>query len=175
MKLLSKITLLFYLLTLIKFVVLKDMDMILIGKMRLYFGGAESGTANWIPLHTILAYLKGEKGLLISRLNLMGNLLLLSPIGFLLPICFPKIRSGQIWFISFVFCGLIEIIQISLSIGIFDVDDIILNGLGGVLGFMMHKYMVKKYVNAGLILLFCLLILGMVYYLLFSVPFENPV
>ncbi|MFM7019608.1 MAG: VanZ family protein, partial [Aquirufa sp.] len=111
----------------------------------------------------------------ISRLNLMGNLLLLSPIGFLLPICFPKIRSGQIWFLSFVFCGLIEIIQISLSIGIFDVDDIILNGLGGVLGFMMHKYMVKKYVNAGLILLFCLLILGSVYYLLFSVPFENPV
>ncbi len=175
MKLLSKITLLFYLLILIKFVVLKDMDMILIGKMRFYFGGAESGTANWIPLHTIFAYLNGEKGLLISGLNILGNLLLLSPIGFLLPICFPKIHSGQIWLLSFACCGLIEIIQISLSVGIFDVDDIILNGLGGILGFWMHKQMAIKYVNAGLILLFCLIGLGTVYYLLFSVPFENPV
>ena len=76
MKSLSHILIAFYLLLIIKFVVLKDMDMILIGHMRFYFGGTQTGDANWIPFKTLLAYFMGNKGLLIAGLNLAGNLLI---------------------------------------------------------------------------------------------------
>jgi glycopeptide antibiotics resistance protein len=85
MKIFGRALFAFYLLLIIKFVVFKDMDMILIGHMRFYFGGTQTGDPNWIPFKTIADYFMGNKGLLITGLNLAGNLALLFPLGFLLP------------------------------------------------------------------------------------------
>lgn len=70
---------------LIKVMVFKDIPLIRIGHLMLNFGGTQSGEANFVPFKTIVPYLFGDKGLIIVGLNLGGNILLLVPVGFLLP------------------------------------------------------------------------------------------
>ena len=40
--------------------------------------------------------------------------------------------------LTFVFSSMIEIIQLYTKIGVFDVDDIILNTLGGFVGYLIY-------------------------------------
>ena len=173
MKSLSRVLIAFYLLLLIKFVVFKDMDMILIGHMRFYFGGTQTGDANWIPFKTLLAYIMGNKGLLITGLNLLGNLLLLAPIGFLIPAGFPEIRKNAIFMLALCTSLSIEIIQHLFQIGIFDVDDVLLNGLGFILGYYFSALLPGNW-RKIFTLMFATILLGLLlYYLSHSVPM-NP-
>ncbi len=175
MKLLSKITLLFYLLIIIKFVVFKDMDMILVGKMRFYFGGTQTGPANWIPFETILAYLRGDKGLLITGLNIMGNLTLLFPLGFLAALTWEDRSFRQVALISLGIALIIEFTQMILHVGIFDIDDVLLNGLGGMIAYVITTKLPSPWQRFFLGLCMALLALASIYYLLFSIPFNPPV
>lgn len=173
MKIFTRTLFAFYLLLLIKFVVFKDMDMILFGHMRFYFGGTQTGDPNWIPFKTIAAYFMGNKGLLIAGLNLAGNLLLLAPIGFLIPAGFPDIRRNTIFMLAFCTSLSIEIIQHLFQIGIFDVDDVLLNGLGFILGYYFSALLPGNWQKA-FSLMFATILLGLLlYYLSHSVPI-NP-
>jgi glycopeptide antibiotics resistance protein len=170
MKSLSHILIAFYLLLIIKFVVLKDMDMILIGHMRFYFGGTQTGDANWIPFKTLLAYFMGNKGLLIAGLNLAGNLLILAPLGFLIPTGFPEIRWRTICILAFCASLSIELIQHIFQIGIFDVDDVLLNSLGFILGFYLSTRVSRNW-KKSFALFFAAVLLGFfLYYQTHSVP-----
>lgn len=72
--------------------------------------------------------------------NMLGNVLIFVPIGLLLPIISGKRKS-------FIYCigiGMImsltvEIAQHFLGLGVFDVDDIILNVFGVLSGFVFYK------------------------------------
>ena len=173
MNYLSRTILLVYTLLLIKFVVFKDMDMILIGHMRFYFGGTQTGDANWIPFKTLLAYIIGNKGFLITGLNLLGNLLLLAPIGFLIPAGFPEIRRNAIFMLAMCTSLSIEIIQHIFQIGIFDVDDVLLNGLGFILGYYFSALLPGNW-RKNFTFMFTTILLGLLlYYLSHSVPM-NP-
>ena len=44
---------------------------------------------------------------------------------------------------------MVEIIQLVTKIGSFDVDDLFLNTIGGVLGYFVYKIMVRKNTNKG--------------------------
>lgn len=130
-----------YLLLLIKLLILKDLPMIRIGHLMLNFGGTQSGEGNLIPFKTILPYITGKMGLLIGGINVLGNIVLLIPIGFLLPFVFRSINTKMIFIISLVFCLLIESIQAILKIGIFDIDDVILNVLGFMMGYWSYSWL----------------------------------
>lgn len=170
----SRVLIAFYLLLLIKFVVFKDMDMILIGHMRFYFGGTQTGDANWIPFKTLLTYFMGNKGLLIAGLNLAGNLLLLAPIGFLMPAGFPEIRRNAIFMLALCTSLSIEIIQHIFQIGIFDVDDVLLNGLGFILGYRFSTLLPCNWYKALMCMVAIILLGLLLYYLSHSVPM-NPI
>ena len=73
---------------LIKVMVFKEIPLIRIGSLMLNFGGTEVGQANFLPFKTILPYLFGEKGLIIAGINLVGNIILLVPIGFLVSLIY---------------------------------------------------------------------------------------
>ena len=173
MKSLSRVLIALYLLLLIKFVVFKDMDMILIGHMRFYFGGTQTGDANWIPFNTLLAYFMGNKGLLIAGLNLVGNLLILAPIGFLLPVGFQKIRRRTIFALALCTSLSIEIIQHIFQIGIFDVDDVLLNGLGFILGYYFSALIPVNWQKGFTLIFAAILLSSFLFYLTHSVPM-NP-
>ena len=75
----------------------------------------------------------------------IGNILLLFPFGLLLPLLFQSMRKWYMVFIvGFFTTVLIETLQLGLRImGMgarsFDVDDIILNTLGVILGYLIYK------------------------------------
>ena len=84
--------------------------------------------------------------------NLAGNILVFIPFGFLLPKAYPK--CGRWWrvfycAIGFVMC--IELFQLFSAFGAFDVDDILLNVLGSVIGYSIFAVMrkVKIRIRAG--------------------------
>lgn len=70
--------------------------------------------------------------------NIVGNVLAFAPFGYLLPLLQKKYRSFfKIMLLSFLFSLAIETTQLVLKVGIFDVDDLLLNTLGGILGYVV--------------------------------------
>lgn len=111
-------------------------------KRRLLIG------SNFIPLKTILSYMNAisysNSG--NAKINLYANLLLFMPLGFLIPLIFKKINNyKKIFFIAFSISLLFEAIQLIFGIRTFDVDDLILNTLGAIIGLLIFKLI--KYIN----------------------------
>jgi glycopeptide antibiotics resistance protein len=73
--------------------------------------------------------------------NLLGNLLGFAPIGFLLPLLMPLFRKGLYVLLAGFFLSLsFEITQLVLGLGIFDVDDLILNTAGCLMGYWLFRF-----------------------------------
>jgi glycopeptide antibiotics resistance protein len=85
--------------------------------------------------------------------NIIGNMLLLFPLGLLLPILWRRFNNMiTTVLISFLFSLGIEIIQLLSSyvgnVGrAFDIDDIILNTLGAWLGYVFYKKILLRLIN----------------------------
>lgn len=95
---------------------------------------------NFIPFKTILSYIIGisKYKLDVWFFNLFGNILAFMPMGFLLPIIFHSLQSfKRITTITFLISSFLEMIQFLLKLGITDIDDVILNTLGGLLGYLL--------------------------------------
>jgi glycopeptide antibiotics resistance protein len=135
--------LLLYVFILIKVLVLKDLAMVKLGQLRFNFGGTQEGPANLIPFKTILFYLQGHNGFLIGAINVLGNIIALVPLGFLVPFVFEKTNWKKICLLAFASGLSIETIQVILHIGIFDIDDVILNALGVIIGFWKYHLFMK--------------------------------
>jgi glycopeptide antibiotics resistance protein len=148
-RLLPFILLLAYGAILVKVMVLKDVPMIRMGPIMLNFGGTQVGDPNYVPFRTILPYLLGENGFLIGALNIGGNIAFLIPIGFLLPFVFARIDWKRSLVVALLSGMSIELTQVFLHIGIFDIDDVILNGLGVMVGYwlflLFQKIMSSEY------------------------------
>ena len=73
-------------------------------------------------------------------LNLAGNILAFVPFGLFFPFLSRKNRSfWKVTLISFEVSFLVEVIQLVTRVGSCDVDDVILNTLGGMLGHLCFK------------------------------------
>lgn len=73
-------------------------------------------------------------------LNLAGNVVAFIPFGAFLPQLFEKCRNFWLTMIfCFEFSLCVEIIQLVWKVGSFDVDDILLNTFGGILGFFIFR------------------------------------
>lgn len=101
-------------------------------------------TANFIPFVTIRnyinAYIYNSLNTTIIFENLIGNIIAFIPLGFLLPIIFRKCKSVRFMFlVSFIFILGIETFQLVTYLGEFDIDDIILNVSGSVIGYFLYK------------------------------------
>lgn len=142
-KILVGLLLLVYIIILFKILVLKEVPIVRVGHMLFNFGGTQNGPSNLIPFKSILPYLLGKNGFLIAILNIGGNIVLFIPIGLLLPIVFSKIRWIKILFIAFASGLCVENIQAILHIGIFDIDDVLLNGLGVIIGYWINNIFIN--------------------------------
>lgn len=79
-------------------------------------------------------------GLESFLLNIVGNIVGFMPCGFFLPVISRRSRRWlNTMLLSFVFSLCIETIQLVSKVGCFDVDDLILNTLGGILGYILYK------------------------------------
>lgn len=71
--------------------------------------------------------------------NIFGNILLFMPYGFL-GVLYPKINQFK-WFVFtfFITINIIEFSQYYFQRGFADIDDIILNTFGAMIGFFIYK------------------------------------
>ncbi|WP_177237636.1 VanZ family protein [Paenibacillus sp. 1_12] len=93
---------------------------------------------NLIPFKTISNYITGFHHYNLDTwvINLFGNVAAFVPFGFLVPLVFPGVRSYLQIISRFLLALLaVESIQWVFHVGSFDVDDILLNVIGGLIGF----------------------------------------
>ena len=103
---------------------------------------------NLIPFAEINRYLTYNHYFTMENLltNLAGNILVFSPIGFLVPIIKKEgVNIFTVFRISFLLTLFIETVQLVFRIGVFDVDDLIMNTMGGVVGFVCFKLVQRLY------------------------------
>lgn len=73
----------------------------------------------------------------ISFANLFGNVLIFIPFGFFMPMA-SRYRSFFLTILySFGLSFLVEAFQLVTKVGSFDVDDLLLNTIGGVIGYIV--------------------------------------
>lgn len=71
--------------------------------------------------------------------NLFGNVFAFSPFGFLLP--FVRNVPTKLFSVligTFCFSFVIESMQLIFKVGVFDVDDLFMNTMGGVIGYVVY-------------------------------------
>ena len=95
---------------------------------------------NVIPLKTIFDYIMGNYTMYRAMGNLLINIIFFVPAGIYIEIFFFKMKRNIIWIVTF--SATIEIIQYLLGTGVSDIDDIILNLLGGILGILFFRILV---------------------------------
>jgi glycopeptide antibiotics resistance protein len=98
---------------------------------------------NLIPFHSIMEYISGSSDTLRSFAfgNVVGNIVIFIPLGIYLPL-FKKDKSVLVnLLLIFIVSLFVEIIQGLLGIGVSDIDDIILNCLGGWIGILGYKFL----------------------------------
>ena len=77
-----------------------------------------------------------QLGIFATATNLLGNVLIFLPFGFFMAMAsrYRSFLSTLIY--SFALSLTIELSQLFMKVGCFDVDDLLLNTIGGILGFI---------------------------------------
>lgn len=88
-----------------------------------------------------------ESGNMELLLQIIMNIVMYIPLGILLPCCFKVYEKiSYIILTALISSGIIEVLQLFLKIGLFEVDDIINNVFGTVIGigiYRVMKYLLK--------------------------------
>lgn len=114
----------------------------------LFFGGlfhvdrAWGSAVNLEPFYTIRRFFIHYRrtGSLSSLSNLLGNIVILIPLGVLLPVMFRALR--RFWLalpLMALFAVGVEYVQWRFGVGIADVDDSILNFVGAAAGYVLTR------------------------------------
>ena len=93
------------------------------------------GLSNFIPFREIFRY---EIGSRLFIKNIIGNILLFLPYGYFAS---EYLKSKKVWpicFLTMIVSITIECVQLNIG-RTFDIDDVILNTIGGVLGYYLYR------------------------------------
>jgi len=103
-------------------------------------------TANFVPFKTIKMYIQYyDLPGLRSFSNLFGNVLVFIPVGLMLPMVHRASKNILVAIINTLFFIVgIEVFQLFSNFGAFDVDDIILNMFGVLIGSCIYKIVRKS-------------------------------
>lgn len=93
--------------------------------------------ANFIPFKHIQVYMDTYFKIAIKNLGM--GIILFTPFGYFLPTLTKHRQFKSIVVIGLLTSISFETLQLLMSLGTFDVDDIILNGIGIVFGYMIYK------------------------------------
>ncbi|AZA86793.1 VanZ family protein [Chryseobacterium shandongense] len=99
------------------------------------------------PVFSTINFIKGSISWKDIIIIVGGNIIMFIPFGFLGWI-FPKLNNLKTLLITFVSSiVIIEALQYFSRLGIFEVDDVLLNTFGVFLGFLMKKIIEKRFKN----------------------------
>lgn len=99
---------------------------------------------NIIPFYSIKEYISSNIATIkkFAFSNLVGNIVIFIPLGTYLSLFKNNKRIITNLLFIFIVSLFVEIIQGLLGIGTSDIDDIILNSLGGLVGILVYKFLV---------------------------------
>ena len=135
-RVLSRIAFLIYMLVLVYFLLLSD-----------GFGRTmrrEDFQFNLIPFVEIIRFVKYREyiGFYNVMINLVGNVVAFIPFGALIRfVVNHSVRWYHVMGYTILFSLSVELLQLVAKVGSFDVDDLILNTLGGVLGYVVYYFL----------------------------------
>lgn len=138
-----KIIFIVYVCLLLYFVVLKvngSIDRIMLIKQN-----RDSGFWNYnlYLFRTIKLYLENITHA-YAYINILGNIVPFVPLGLLIPLIFKRFRSLMKAILIFIICIIcIETFQFISMLGFFDVDDILLNMIGCIVGYCIYVVLEK--------------------------------
>lgn len=101
---------------------------------------------NLIPLSSIIEFAKIilEGNFTRGFNNIIGNIFVFAPLGYFLPLLFNKCkRINTVILVGFIISFLFETCQYLLYLGSADIDDIILNLVGTVIGFAFYQIIIR--------------------------------
>lgn len=131
------------------------------------------GLSNYIPFKEIFRY---EIGSRLFIKNIIGNILLFLPYGYFTADYLKSKKILPVCFLTMLVSLTIEFVQLNIG-RTFDIDDVILNTIGGMCGFLLYRlierikdklpniFKTEGFINFFVILI---LIIGILY--LFDVP-----
>jgi len=96
-------------------------------------------TNNFIPFKEILRYNMGSR---LFFKNVIGNMFLFLPYGFFISLYLKNEKPNITLLLTLLTSVAIEIVQLVIG-RVFDIDDILLNVLGGYFGYLVY-YFLKK-------------------------------
>ncbi len=108
---------------------------------------------NLVPLRGIISYLTGSdlvsgtedaaflQGLAPS--NLLGNIVIFIPLGVYCTLLNPKKEIWRNVLLVVAVSAAVEAVQFAFMLGIGDIDDVILNGIGGFLGVLLCRWLYR--------------------------------
>ena len=92
-----------------------------------------------IPMFSTVGFVKQTILWKTIIVNIFGNILIFVPFGFL-GIVFPKLNQFWSLILDFLFAIIIlESFQYFTRLGVFDIDDVILNTVGVAIGFWIYR------------------------------------
>ena len=92
------------------------------------------------PFHAFYSFVKDiQEGRIRLTGNFIVNIILFIPVGILFPLTGDEHNCVKTGFIALCFSIIIEIIQLVSHRGYFEVDDLILNTLGAVMGYGIYR------------------------------------
>ena len=98
-----------------------------------------------VRLSLFWSWRKALRGSKYIRRLILENIIMLMPVGFLLPLIdqrtFTAVRTV---FIGFIFSMVIETSQYFLKTGLFEADDILHNTVGTLIGYIISKLLIKS-------------------------------
>ena len=112
-----------------------------------FLGRDSFRSVNFIPFHSIKNYIMVDNGIGGTRMvdmNIWGNILMFIPLGIYLGLHSTNKSIVKLLSSIFLLSLLIEVIQYVFSLGATDIDDIILNLIGGFVGIVIYK-VAEKY------------------------------
>ncbi|MDD6323774.1 MAG: VanZ family protein [Bacilli bacterium] len=93
-------------------------------------------SSNFVPFKEIFRYSLGSR-LFIK--NVLGNIILFMPYGYFVSYYLNLKKPISAFFMVLLVSASVEVIQLLIG-RIFDIDDIILNVIGGLFGFYIYKF-----------------------------------
>jgi glycopeptide antibiotics resistance protein len=109
---------------------------------RMHYSGFSARVYNVYPLNSIKQYIinKDHYNFNTWAMNLFGNLFMLFPFGVLSPLLFKKMKKTHLFLMTLLtFNFAIEALQYITMLGSFDIDDLIMNSSGAVIGYIVTR------------------------------------